>query len=148
MALSPDGTHLVSIVREGSTIQLYLRRLDQLQFTPIAGTEGAVNPFFSPDGEWIGFYSVPEKKLEKVSVGGGAPQILCDTGQIDGASWGPNGTIVFSSGPQGNFGLYQIPAAGGTPRMLTTIDSAKGETGHSWPDVSAGRQVIALFDPA
>jgi Tol biopolymer transport system component len=133
-ALSPDGARLVSVVREGSTVQLYLRRLDQLQFAAIAGTEGAVDPFFSPDGEWIGFYSVPEKKLEKVSVAGGAPQIVCETGQIDGASWGPHDIIVFSSGLRGNFGLYQIPAAGGTPRSLTTIDSTQGETGHGWPE--------------
>jgi len=133
VALSPDGTRLVSVVREGSTIQLYLRKLDQLQFTAIPGTEGAINPFFSPDGEWIGFYSVPDKNLEKVSVAGGAPQILCDTGQIDGATWGPNDKIVFSSGLNGNFGLYQIPASGGTPSMLTALASDKGETGHSWP---------------
>ena len=75
LALSPDGTRLVSVVRLGGTTQLYVRRLDQLQFQAIPGTEGAMNPFFSPDGQWIGFYSVPEAKLEKFSVGGGPPRV-------------------------------------------------------------------------
>ena len=133
VALSPDGSRIVLVVRQGGATQLFIRRLDQLQFTAISGTEGALNPFFSPDGQWIAFFSVPETKIEKVSVAGGAPQIVCDATLISGATWGPNDDIIFSRGQYGDVGLYQVPAAGGTPRVLTTLDSKKGETGHSWP---------------
>jgi serine/threonine protein kinase/Tol biopolymer transport system component len=133
VALSPDGTHLVSVVRQGGATQLYTRRMDQLEFAAIPGTEGGINPFFSPDGQWLGFYSVPDAKLEKMPISGGTPQNLCDTAQIHGASWGPDGTIIFSSGLRGNFGLFKISGDGGTPQPLTTPDSKHEEIGHMSP---------------
>ena len=76
VALSPDGTHLAYVARQGGTQQLYLRAMDSLEAKPIPGTEGAVNPFFSPDGQWLGFFA--GGKLKKVSVSGGAALTLGD----------------------------------------------------------------------
>ncbi|MBI4481357.1 MAG: serine/threonine-protein kinase [Acidobacteria bacterium] len=74
VALSPDGTHLVYVGSRGDSEQLYLRSMDEPEGKPIPGTEGALNPFFSPDGRWVGFFAA--NKLKKVSTSGGAPVIL------------------------------------------------------------------------
>jgi serine/threonine-protein kinase len=111
LALSPDGMLLVYVASTGpATKQLFLRRLDQLDNAqPIAGTEHAVSAFFSPDSQWIGFFT--HDKLKKVSVLGGSPITLCDISADLGASWGDDGHIVFSSGF--GQGLKRISAAGG-----------------------------------
>ncbi|MHC4580100.1 MAG: protein kinase domain-containing protein [Planctomycetota bacterium] len=111
MALSPDGLLLVYVASTGpETRQLFLRRLDQLDDAqPIAGTEGAFDPFFSPDSQWIGFFT--RDKLKKVSVLGGVPITLCDISTPLFAHWADNGHIVFSS--QLRQGLKRISAAGG-----------------------------------
>ena len=95
MALSPDGTHLAYVASQGGTQQLYLRAMDSLEAKPIPGTEGAVNPFFSPDGQWLGFFA--GGKLKKVSVSGGAALTLGDAASFPrGASWGSQGMIAFA----------------------------------------------------
>ena len=126
LALSPDGTRMVyATAGEG----LYLRALDELEARPISGTEGGHTPFFSPDGQWIGFFT--NEALKKVAVGGGAPLTLCTVFGLRsrGATWGPDGTIVF--GTQGP--LFEVSAAGGTPRELTAIDEERHERAHRWP---------------
>jgi hypothetical protein len=75
-ALSPDGTHLAYVATQGGTQQLYLRAMDALEARPIPGTEGGVNPFFSPDGQLIGFFA--DGKLKKISTSGGAAVTLGD----------------------------------------------------------------------
>ena len=125
VAISPDGTRLVfATAGEG----LYLRALDELEARPISGTEGAHTPFFSPDGQWIGFFA--NETLKKVAFGGGAPLTLCTvSADSRGATWGPDGTIVFgTSGP-----LLEVSAGGGTPRELTAIDEDRHERAHRWP---------------
>jgi serine/threonine-protein kinase len=108
IALSPDGLLLAYVASTGPrTKQLFLRRLDQLDARPLAGTEHAGGAFFSPDSQWIGF---THDKLKKVSVQGGAPVTLCDLSADLGASWGDDGHIVFASGMGG---LKRISAAGG-----------------------------------
>jgi serine/threonine-protein kinase len=111
VALSPDGLLLVYVASTGpGTKQLFLRRLDQLDDAqPIAGTEGAFDPFFSPDSQWIGFFT-PDK-LKKVSVLGGSSITLCDIAIPLGATWADDGHIVFAS--QLRQGLKRISAAGG-----------------------------------
>ena len=94
MALSPDGTHLAYVASQGGTQQLYLRAMDSLEAKPIPGTDGAVNPFFSPDGQWLGFFA--GGKLKKVSVSGGAALTLGDAAFPLGASWGSQGMIAFA----------------------------------------------------
>ena len=128
LALSPDGTHLAYAVRKGDTTQLYLRAMDSPESRPMPGTEGANNPFFSPDGQWLGFFA--GGKLMKISVSGVAPQALCDASISAGASWGSHGTIVFGNFPEGP--LQQVSDAGGAPHPLTHLE--KGETSHRWPE--------------
>jgi Tol biopolymer transport system component len=94
MAIAPDGARLVYVMERDGVSRLYLHALDQLAATEIPATEGAFGPFFSPDGRWIGFFA--GNKLKKVAVSGGAAIDLCDAPNSYGASWGADGTIVFS----------------------------------------------------
>ena len=127
-AISPDGAYLAYVAIQGNRQQLYLRAMDSLEARLIPGTEGAVIPFFSPDGKWLGFFA--DGKLKKVSVSGGAALTLGDAVQPRGASWGSHGTIIFA--PTGASSLQQIPDAGGAPQPLTRFN--KGEGTHRWPD--------------
>jgi len=139
--LSPDGTELVYVARHGPKTQLYLRGMNQLEPIPLAGTEGAMNPFFSPDGQWVAFFTLVE--LKKVSLGGGAPLTLCEVPPVTrGASWGPDGAIVFA--PTFTSGLNRVPAGGGAVQTLTTPDSSKGEAGHQWPEVLPGGKAVVF----
>ena len=94
--VSPDGTQLAFVAQPhgGGAPRLYVRRLDQLTATPLAGTESAVGPFFSPDGQWLGFFG--GGKLKKIAVTGGAPVTLADAPLARGGSWAEDGTIVFA----------------------------------------------------
>jgi len=127
LALSPDGTQLAYTASGGAARQIYLRAMDSQQARPIAGTEGAIHPFFSPDGQWIGFFA--GGKLKKISVTGGASLTLSDSPTERGASWGMDGTIVFA--PRNTSPLFKVSAAGGTPQELTQLK--QGESSHRWP---------------
>ena len=109
---SPDGKTLVFGAIWGGVQQLYARAMNQLSATPIAGTSGAQSPFFSPDGQWVGFWAAG--KLQRVPLAGGPAVPLCDAAAIFGASWGSDDTIVFATARNG--GLWRVSAAGGTPR--------------------------------
>jgi len=114
IALSPDGSLLAYAAERNGKSQLYLRALDRFDAKPIPGTEGAYNPFFSPDGRWLGFFS--ENKLKRVSLQGGEPVTLCEARIPHGASWGPDDAIVF--GDSEGFNLSQVPASGGKPQVF------------------------------
>jgi serine/threonine-protein kinase len=129
LALSPDGSRLVYAAIGDGTQQLYLRALDSLETQPIPGTEGAETPFFSPDGQWIGFFG--NTRLKKVSVSGGVPVDIGGVAVPRGASWSGRGTIVW--GALGFLTLQQVPAAGGTQQALTRLEN--GEAAHYWPEV-------------
>jgi hypothetical protein len=115
IALSPDGTRLVY----SANSQLYLRALDQLEAVPIRGTAGATgitsgrNPFFSPDGKWVGFWQ--DRKLKKVLADGGTPVDICEAENPWGATWATDNTIVYGAGPQG---IYRVSANGGKPALI------------------------------
>ena len=141
IVLSPDGIQLVYVSRnKDGNQQLYLRPMDSLESRPIPGTEGAVNPFFSPDGQWVGFWA--DKKLKKVSIGGGGPLTLCELPMsLAGASWGIEDEIVFATTRLS--GIWKVAAAGGTPELLTSPDFTKGESGHFYPEfLPDGKAVI------
>jgi serine/threonine-protein kinase len=140
LAMTPDGSELVVVLTRGGRSQLYARGLDRFDAVPLAGTEGASEPFVSPDGRWIGFFA--DGKLKKVPVGGGAPVTLCEAKVPLGASWGDDGTIVFADEERG--GLLRVPATGGTPERLTQPDTAKGEIGHWWPEVLPGSRIVVF----
>ena len=137
--VSPDGSQLafVALPHGGGPPRLYVRRLDQLTATPLAGTEGAVGPFFSPDGQWLSFFA--GGKLKKIAVTGGAPVALADAPSARGGSWTEDGTIVFTP-TSGNIGLWRVPAVGGTAERLTT--PAPGEFTHRWPQVLPGGRAV------
>src|SRR5262249_50454580 len=105
---------------------------------PLAGTEGATDPFFSPDGKWIGFFA--QGMLQKVSVSGGTPQIICDAPLDAGGTWGQDGIIYFA--PTVNSGLWSVRAAGGKPQELTKLDRSKDDLSHRWPQVLPGGSTI------
>jgi serine/threonine-protein kinase len=141
VAISADGTRLVYAARRGTRIQLYLRRIDQLEAAPMPGTEDAAEPFFSPDGEWVGFFS--GGKLKKVLVTGGAALTLCDATAGRGAAWGPDDTIVFSPNITGSgAGLWRVSANGGTPQELTKPDAKNRELSHRWPQFLPGGKAV------
>ena len=136
VALSPDGTHLAYVAIQGGTQQLYLREMDSVESKPIPGTEGAVNPFFSPDGQWVGFFA--GGNLKKVPVSGGAAVTLGDASNPHGASWGSQGMIAFT--PANGLGVQQVSDAGGTPQPLTPLE--KGELSHLWPEFLPGGKAV------
>ena len=118
VAVSPDGTQFVYVADQ----QLYLRNLDEMDARPIPGTaEDPSGPFFSPDGESIGFYSSADGQLKKIAIAGGAPVMLCDATRPFGASWGSDDSIVFG----GRQGVMQVSANGGTPQLL--VEASEGE---------------------
>jgi len=135
LALSPDGIHLAYVARQGGTQQLYLRAMDSLEAKLIPGTEGATEPFFSPDGQWLGFFT--GAKLKKVSVSGGAALTLGNVALPNGASWSSQGMIAFSPTPIS--GLQEVPDAGGTPQPLTRLEK---EGSHRWPEFLPGGKAV------
>jgi Tol biopolymer transport system component len=128
IAFSPDGRSLVFSAEGEGRVQLYLRRLDQLEATAISGTEGASNPFFSPDGRLLGFHA--DGALKKVPLHGGPVVELCKVDLVYGVSWGRSNQIVFA---QQNGGLWRVSAAGGTPTAVTKLDGDSGEVSHRLP---------------
>ena len=118
VALSPDGSTVAYVSGSGGAGQIYLRRLDETDATPVPGAENAVSPFFSPDGEWLGFAA--NGKLTKLRISDGTRVTLCDAEAMHGATWGTDGTIVFGGTVENMFGLSRISADGGTPEQLTT----------------------------
>jgi eukaryotic-like serine/threonine-protein kinase len=137
--LSPDGTRLALLATGADQKRrIYIRPLDQLQATALSGTENALMPFFSPDGQWLGFFA--DGKLKKVSVQGGAPVALCDVPSGRGGSWSEDGSIVFA--PDIRAALLQVPATGGTPQQLTTLDKPSGEVTQRWPQALLGGKAV------
>ena len=126
--LSPDAGRLVfrGTTPEGKS-QLWIRSLTALSAEPLAGTEDAAFPFWSPDGRSIGFFA--DKKLKRIEASGGPALTLCDADGVGGA-WNRDGVILFAlpSGP-----IHRIPAAGGTPQPVTRLDSSRHETTHRYP---------------
>lgn len=140
LALSPDGRLLAYTAGRGEKSQLYLRPLDRFEAAPVAGTVGAASPFFSPDGRWVGFFA--EGRLKKVAVAGGPATDLAEASQPFGASWGDDGTLVFS--PTYRSGLMTLPPDGGTPAPLTHLDVPAGEIAHLWPEVLPGGHAVVF----
>jgi Tol biopolymer transport system component len=130
--LSPDGTRMAYV----SQRRLFTRRLDQTMATEQVGTLGAWAPFFSPDGQWVAFFSLG--KLRKISVDGGSEITLCDAANGEGGSWGEDGNIIAALGPVG--GLSRIPSAGGPPTPVTDLQS--GESAHRWPQILPGGKAV------
>ncbi|HYT67992.1 MAG TPA: protein kinase [Vicinamibacterales bacterium] len=147
VALSPDGTAIVYTANQ----QLYLRAMDQVEPVPIHGTEdtgtgGGRSPFFSPDGQWIGFWQ--SGQFKKVSIAGGAPLVLCPAGPPLGASWTAENTILYG---QGDMGIWRVSGDGGKPENLVKVDAGQIASG---PQILPGGRAILFtltredLDPA
>jgi serine/threonine-protein kinase len=123
IAISPDGTRLAFIAEDEKVTKLFLRSMDQLDAQPIDGTEGASwHPFFSPDGNWIGF--VANDKLKKVAVAGGTPVTLCNAPHLRGAVWGLDNQIYFRSRSAGP-GVTKVSDTGGTSQIVSKPEDGK-----------------------
>jgi Tol biopolymer transport system component len=128
--LSPDGRRMAMAVTESDgRSALWVRSFDELEPRRVAGTEDAFNPFWSPDGQSVGFFS--DGKLKKISLIGGPAQNVCTTAQGIGAAWSPSGDIVFN--PTNRAALMRVPASGGKPVPLTVLDAGRQENSHRWP---------------
>ena len=129
-AISPDGRHLAFLADNKGVRQIWVRGLDSPDARPLTGTNDAeISLFWSPDSRTIGFAA--EGKLKRIPVSGGSAQTICDAPAFSGASWGIGDIILFS--PETTSGLFSVPAAGGTPSPVTTVDTASGEQSHRWP---------------
>jgi predicted Ser/Thr protein kinase len=137
--ISPDGTRLMYLanVAAGPT-RIFMRRLDQLKATELAGTDGALSPFISPDGQWVRFFD--GRRLKKISVEGGATVPLGDFGIFAGASWGDDGNLIVGSGL--NKGLLRMPSAGGTED--TVVELASDELFLSAPQILPGGKAVLM----
>jgi Tol biopolymer transport system component len=133
LALSPDGRTLVFAGYLGKDFHLYARGFDRGRATPIQGTEGAQAPFFSPDGQWIGFWS--GGVIKKLPIAGGSAVTIADAASREGwgTSWGDDGTVVFAAPA----GISKVSSAGATPVTVTTADVAKNER-HLHPHLLPG----------
>ncbi len=137
VAASPDGRTVVYAAASG----LFLRAMDRMDSAFLPGTEGGHGPFFSPDGNSIGFFA--GRKLKRVEARGGSPPTeLTPVGAPRGASWGSDGFIYFS--PASDSGLLRIPDNGGEVEVVTELDEGRGEWTHRWPEVLPGAGAVLV----
>ena len=141
--LSPDGTTLAFVAQQTGQARLFVRKLDQLPAAPLAGTEGAASPFFSPDGQWLGFFAAG--KMKKVSVTGGAVVTVCDAPSARGGAWSDDDTILFTP-TNGATTLMRVSVAGGTPTVFGTLSA--GATVQRWPHVLPGGTTVLYTEAA
>jgi len=129
LTISPDGrlTTFAAKGPDGKTL-LWLRSLGDLAAKPIAGTEGATFPFWSPDSRFLAFFA--DGKLKKVDISGSPPLDVCDAPNGRSGGWNRDGVILFS--PDTTTALSRVPASGGAPTPATKLDAARAETTHRW----------------
>jgi len=148
-ALSPDGRSIAFAARDGQGVtRLWVRDMDVLEPRILQGTEEAENPFWSPDGRYIGFFA--QGKVRKTAAEGGPVQVLCDWSGGHGGSWNEDGVILFGGDRSGG-GIMKVPVGGGTPEPVTTVESSQGTSGfaerarHEWPVfLPGGRRFMYL----
>jgi Tol biopolymer transport system component len=141
VVISPDGSQIVYVAVRNGTSCLMLRRLDALEATRLTGTEGASSPFFSRNGEWIGFFA--EGYLKKIPILGGAPVTVCETRAGYDGCWVDDNTIVFADSYKRC--LMLVPSKGGNPRQITSsLKYIQGETeqNHTRPRVLPGGDIL------
>jgi Tol biopolymer transport system component/predicted Ser/Thr protein kinase len=136
-ALSPDGKTAAYIASSDGKRWLWVRRLDSVTARMLPGTEGASYPFWSPDNKSVAFFT--SSKLLRVDVAGGAPLLICAAIQGRGGAWSNEGQILFATLGSG---LFQVPASGGAPSVLTTPNASRGELVHRWPQVIPGGRFL------
>ena len=138
VAVSADGTRMVFVALQDGQPRLFLRTIDRDEPTPIDGSDGAADPFFSPDGATVGFFA--HGSLKRIAVAGGTAFPICAARSGAGASWSPDGTIIF--GGAGGGGLARVPATGGEPVPLALPVAGSREVRYGWPDVLPGGRAV------
>jgi hypothetical protein len=139
--LSRDGLRLVFVSDHDGRHQLFVRTRDRIEPRPVAGTEGASSPFFSPDAQWIAYFA--DGKLKKVPTEGGVAMTLADAPNNRGGVWLGDDSIVYA--PDFTSGLMRVSSRGGKPETLTNPDGARGERTHRWPTYLPGPDAAVLF---
>ncbi len=135
-ALSPDGRQIVFVASSDGASRLWLRSLASTTAQPLAGTEGAAYPFWSPDSRSVGF--VADNRLKRLDIGGGAPQTLATANAARGGTWNADGIILFTTGTSSP--LFRVPASGGEAVAVTKLDR---QSSHRFPSfLSDGRQFL------
>jgi Tol biopolymer transport system component/tRNA A-37 threonylcarbamoyl transferase component Bud32 len=154
LSLAPDGRRVAFVGASTRGTNIYVREVGEIESRAVPDTDGPLTLFFSPDGRWLGF--AQGSRLMKLPIGGGPAEAICDipgeagspgsADRVRGASWGSDGTIVFSPGPY--LGLWRVPAEGGRARPLTTPNPQKSESSHRWPQVlPGGRSALFTISP-
>jgi serine/threonine protein kinase len=140
--LSPDGLHLAFVAGDSSgRSRIWIRQLSSLASTPLAGTEDAAFPFWSPDSRYLGFFQ--NGKLRKIEAIGGPVQSIADVSDARGGSWSSKGIIIYA--PTSSGGLMQISEAGGSPIAITTLDTVRHDETHRFPEfLPDGKKYIYL----
>ena len=139
VVVSPDGSRVVYVADTDTGVQrLYTRRLDEDASSELPATDGAHGPFFSPDGNWVGFFA--QGKLQKIPVSGGSPIVLCTAPLGRGGSWSEDGHIIAALTATGT--LSRVPAQGGSPVAFSKFQP--GEMTHRWPQILPGGQAVLV----
>ncbi len=138
LRLAPDGRGVVYVRRKGSTTELCYRNLETGDSRPIPGTTGALDPFFSPDGRWVGFTSAGS--LRRVALSGGTPVDVSDRSAGRGGTWSEDGKIYFTPSLYG--GIGRVSQDGGAVQAVTELDKADGEKSHRWPTLLPGGKAL------
>jgi len=128
-AVSPDGRHLAFTAATGGKVQLWVQALDSTEARKLDGTQGAIQPFWSPDSRFIGF--IADGRLKKIEITDGTVEPLCEAPTVPlGGAWSRGGVILFG---QSGFGVSRVPVTGGEATQVTTLDSSRKEINHSFP---------------
>jgi len=141
VTISPNGTYIAFVAMDKDGIKrIWVRALSESVARQLPGSEGGTYPFWSPDEKWVGFFA--DGKMKKAPVNGGPVLALADTPRARGGTWSENGMIVYT--PTTQSALFEVPAAGGTPRQITKIEVGVHTT-HRWPVwLPGGKQFLYL----
>ena len=138
IAISHDGSRIAFVGLKDGRNRIFVRALDEPEAKPLEGTEGGDGPFFSPDGQWIGFFA--DGKLRKVTVNGAAVETLADVTSHRGGDWGDDGFLYFA--PTNVGGIWRVPERGGAAAQYTRLEATAGEISHRWPHRVAGSDAL------
>jgi Tol biopolymer transport system component len=139
IAISPDGRRILYVTVDG---RLMMRTLDRLDVVPLVESGLPNAPFFSPDGNSVGFFTVGTSEMYRVPVAGGPTiPVTRSVGVSRGATWLPDDSIVFATTAAAT-GLLRVPSSGGDPKTITVPDAKAGEIDHVWPEVLPGGRAV------
>ena len=140
VALSPDGRTLAMVGDAGPSSYIWIRQLSSQDYQRLPGTEGALSPFWSPDGRSIAFFA--DRQLKRMDLPDGKPFVICPAPSGRGGAWFDDGTIVFA--PERASGLMRVSATGGEPVLLASLDKSRGESSLRFPVAVGRRRVLYL----